>query len=224
VSVELTFGDTSKQTMVVEVDTEPYVDPNGIYDRPNILKAREPSSSLGYDYIALKNMHGGPVIIDTDGAVRWVGPDVGDSTSTAFLGNGFEIGSQDSTVLAMVELDGTVGQVTLVAPGYLNFHHNIDAGKTSLLADVDHLADGVKHLESKVAEVTAVGVVLGEWDLANDGQSLLINYAVADNRTHARVVGLDASHNTVFDFEYSTTSCDTSWNAILLPLQRMEFR
>ena len=344
---------------------------------------------MGYDYIALKNMHGGPVIIDTDGAVRWVGPDVGDSTSTAFLDNGFEIGSQDSTVLTRVEFDGTVGQVTLVAPSYSNFHHNIDAGKTGLLAEVDHLVDGVKHLESKVADVTTAGVVLREWDVAtifsdymrsrgddpsafvrpavdwfhmnaaiydprddtviassresfvvkldyqtgnivwifgdptkywytfaslrdkavllppdelypigqhalsitaagelmlfnngfaslnqpagapvgesrsysavsayvidaasltahevwrfdhdrsilsqicssayeaDDGQSLLINYAVADNRTHARVVGLDASRNPVFDFEYPTTSCDTSWNAIPLPLQHMEFR
>jgi len=73
-----------------------------------------------------------------------------------------------------------VGQVTLGAADYLNFHHNIE--------------------------------------------SLLIDYAVADNRTHARVVGLDASHNTVFDFEYPTASCDTSWNAIPLPLQHMEFR
>ena len=47
VSVELTFVDTSKQTMVVKVDTEPYVDPNGIYDRPNILKAREPEQFVG---------------------------------------------------------------------------------------------------------------------------------------------------------------------------------
>jgi len=119
------------------------------------------------------------------GAVRWVSPDVGDSTSTAFLDNGFEIGSQDSTVLTRVEVDGRVGRVTLVA----------------ILSQIC----------SSAYE-------------ADDGQSLLINYAVADNRTHARVIGLDASRNPVFDFEYPTTSCDTSWNAIPLPLQHMEFR
>ena len=131
VSIELTFADASKETLVVEVSTEPYVDPNGIYDRPNILKARELGSSLGFDYIALKNMLGGPVIIDTDGAVRWVGPAIANSTSTAFFDNAFEIGSQDSTVLTRIELDGTVGQVTLDATDYLNFHHNIDAGASA---------------------------------------------------------------------------------------------
>ena len=156
----------------VEVNTEPYVDPNGIYDRLNILKAREPSGSLGYDYIALKNMHGGPVIIDTDGAVRWVGPAIGDSTSTAFLDNGFEIGSQDSTVLTRNELDGTVGQVTLAATDDLNFHHNIDAGKARPLVEVDHLVDGVKRIESKLAEVSAAGAEVREWDL----DSILSDY------------------------------------------------
>jgi hypothetical protein len=388
VTIELTFADATKHAIVVEVDTQPYVDPNGIYDRPNILKAREPGTALGFDYVALKNAFGAPVVIDTDGAVRWVGPAVGDSTSTAFFGNGFEIGSQDSTVLTRVELDGTVGQTTLGATDYLNFHHNIDAGKTGLLVEVDHLVGGVKQIESKLAEVTATGAELREWDVAtifsdymrgrgddpsafvrpgvdwfhmnaaiydprddtviassrenfvvkldyqtgnivwilgdptkywytfaslrekavllpagdlypigqhaisitaagelmlfnnglaslnepagapagenrsysavsafaidttsltahevwrfdhgrsvlsqicssayeaDGGQSLLINYAVADNRTHARVVGLDASHNTVFDIEYPTTSCDTSWNAIPLPLQHLEF-
>ena len=47
-----------------------------------------------------------------------------------------------------------------------------------------------------------------------DGKSVLISYAVASQRTKARLVGLDASRNVVFDFEYPTTGCNTSWNAI----------
>jgi arylsulfate sulfotransferase len=45
-------------------------------------------------------------------------------------------------------------------------------------------------------------------------QSLLVDYAVADNDTEARLVGLDSSQNVVFDFQYSTGACDTSWNAV----------
>jgi len=47
------------------------------------------------------------------------------------------------------------------------------------------------------------------------GQSILVDYAVADETTQTRLVGLDSSHNVVFDFEYpNVTLCDTSWNAL----------
>jgi arylsulfate sulfotransferase len=46
------------------------------------------------------------------------------------------------------------------------------------------------------------------------GQSILVDYATADNKTEARLVGLDADHNVVFDFQYPTVPCNTSWNAL----------
>jgi arylsulfate sulfotransferase len=45
------------------------------------------------------------------------------------------------------------------------------------------------------------------------GGSVLVDYAVADGDTETRLVGLDAAHNVVFDFEYPTQFCNTSWNA-----------
>src|SRR5262245_36373688 len=85
VSIEMAFADGSTQALAVEVDTEPFVDPTGIYANPTVLKARAPGSALGFDYLVLKNMRGGPIVIDTDGAVRWVAPaGVVDSTSTVF--------------------------------------------------------------------------------------------------------------------------------------------
>jgi hypothetical protein len=45
------------------------------------------------------------------------------------------------------------------------------------------------------------------------GESLLLDYAIANNQTEALLVGLDSSHNTVFEFVYPTTGCGTSWNA-----------
>jgi hypothetical protein len=47
------------------------------------------------------------------------------------------------------------------------------------------------------------------------GQSVLVDYAVTDGFLQSRLVGLDANHNVVFDFEYANqaNSCDTSWNA-----------
>jgi len=390
VSIELTYADASTQAMSIELTTAAYADPNAIYDRPTILKAREPGSALGFDYLALKNMNGGPIIIDTDGAIRWVAPAaVTDSTSTAFFANGFEVGAKDSTVLWRFELDGTVTPTTLDnQSGYTNFHHNIDHGKTGLLVELDRQANGAQQLESTLAEVTPDGSVIQQWDLAaifsdlmrnggddpaafvrpgidwfhmnattydpnddslvvssrenfvvkidyqsgrivwifgdptkywfsfaslrakalslpagdlypigqhgisitsggnlmlfnnglgslsqpagtsagdsrdysavstyaidaatlsahevrrfdhdrtilsqicssayqaDDHQSLLIDYAVADNRTHTRLMGLDPSQNVAFDFEYPTTPCTTSWNAIPVPLQALTF-
>jgi arylsulfate sulfotransferase len=50
---------------------------------------------------------------------------------------------------------------------------------------------------------------------AASSQTLLVDYAEADNGTEARLVGLDSSHNVVFDFQYSTeASCQSSWNAV----------
>ena len=45
------------------------------------------------------------------------------------------------------------------------------------------------------------------------GGSLLVDYATAAADTEARLVGLDAARNVVFDFQYPTQSCNTSWNA-----------
>lgn len=45
------------------------------------------------------------------------------------------------------------------------------------------------------------------------GKSILVNYAVADNSTKALLVGLDSNHDMVFEFEYPTSGCNTSWNA-----------
>jgi arylsulfate sulfotransferase len=53
------------------------------------------------------------------------------------------------------------------------------------------------------------------------GGSILVSYAVASNRTKARLVGLDPSRNVLFDFEYATSGCATSWNAEPMPFEAM---
>ena len=55
------------------------------------------------------------------------------------------------------------------------------------------------------------------------GQSVLVDYAVADNFSQARLVGLDANHNVVFDFQYvnELNTCNTSWNAIPIALDNL---
>jgi hypothetical protein len=51
---------------------------------------------------------------------------------------------------------------------------------------------------------------------AYEGQekSILVDYAFADLGIHTRVVGLNAAHDVVFDFEYKSSACGTGWNAL----------
>ena len=57
--------------------------------------------------------------------------------------------------------------------------------------------------------------------LETKGGSLLVNYATASSRTKARLVGLDPSRNVMFDFEYASKICDTSWAAEPIDFDRM---
>jgi hypothetical protein len=57
------------------------------------------------------------------------------------------------------------------------------------------------------------------------GQSILVDYAVADNFAKALLVGLDSNHNPVFEFDYSNNSgCNTSWNARPIPLDDLKVK
>ena len=58
---------------------------------------------------------------------------------------------------------------------------------------------------------------------AADG-SVLVSYATADNFAHARLIGLDSQRRVTFDFQYDTTPCGTSWNAVPLALERLDYR
>jgi arylsulfate sulfotransferase len=55
------------------------------------------------------------------------------------------------------------------------------------------------------------------------GKSYLADFATADNRAHARLVGLDSNLDVVFDFQYaSPTTCGGAWNAIPIGLEDLQ--
>lgn len=75
VEVTYKFKGQSSQKETITVPTAIFEDPTGVYTNPTILQARLPKAKLSYDFIMLKNFasDNSPVIIDTDGEVRWVG-------------------------------------------------------------------------------------------------------------------------------------------------------
>src|SRR6185295_1079385 len=89
VSITLSFVDCSTQTLTGTVTAAAYADPNGVYDHPLFIKSRATGSELGFDFFMMKSGAGTPIIVDTDGAIRWVGLGTENSISSAFTDNGF---------------------------------------------------------------------------------------------------------------------------------------
>ena len=382
-AVDFQFTDGSKKSLEFDITTAAYSDPNGIYDSPTVLKKRQPGSELGFDFFAMKSALGTPVVVDSDGELRWVGTGPSNSISSAFQNNGFIVGEPGSATFSRLELDGTVKQTLLGSLSYTGFHHNIDPGKFNLLGEMKVASN----MESVAIEFDGTGQVLKEWDfsallstymrsqgddpsnfvrpgsdwfhmnaatydprddslivssrenfvikvdystgriiwilgdptkywytfaslrakalvlqdgglypigqhatsitsdgllmLFNDGlgsfnqpsgapagdsrtysavsayaidpvtqtarevwhfdygqsinasvcssayesseKSILVDFAVADDATHARLVGLNANHQVVFDFQYPDKQCNTSWNAQPVPFEKLNF-
>ena len=166
VDIQLTFSDASTQRLQADITTATFVDPNATFDRPKVTTKRSPGSSLGFDFFYIKPLLGVPLVVDSDGELRWVGIGSENGISSTFYDNAFIVGDQKSMKFRRLELDGTSSQSMVQSASYRNFHHNIDPGKQGLLIQVDAGSDGVVNLESIIADVSPSGQVLKQWDFA----------------------------------------------------------
>jgi hypothetical protein len=163
VTLNYVFNDNSSKESTFSVPTEAY-EGQCSYKNATVVKPRTRSTSLSYDFMLLRNSCGddSPAILDTDGALRWVGTAGVRNVSTVFFDNAVYIGTRGTQLLRM-ELDG---QVNLVGDygnlGVTSFHHNIDRGKNGLLLEVDTNTD----IESVILEVDKEGNLLRRWNMA----------------------------------------------------------
>ena len=120
---------------------------------------------LSYDYFMIKSTCSSfsPAVIDSDGALRWVGTAGVSSTNSAFFNNAFYILGNGPRFFR-IELDGAVTQVGDYSDvGVRYFHHNMDPGKVGLILD----ANTQDYYESVNMEVDPyTGAVLKTWNLA----------------------------------------------------------
>jgi len=166
VDIHLDRSDGSTESLRTRIEAQPYVDTNGVYDRLTMLKARTPGDGLGFDFIFLKSILGSPVLLDSDGNVRWVVPGVPIALSSTFHKGGFIVGGGTSSAFQRVEMDGHIENLQLNVAGITNFHHDIVPGKQGLLMMVDATRNGTAILESILMEVEPTdGSVLRQWDL-----------------------------------------------------------
>jgi arylsulfate sulfotransferase len=165
VTLTATFSDGSSHTQRLDIPTARYAGQAAEYGAPNILKARSANSAPGFDFVMIKNGMSTPVVIDTDGNLRWVGSGIADSFASTFGGDAFVVGSYNSPDLYRLELNSAFTTARLSDPTFTNFHHGISFGKTGFLVELDVLDNGVRKIESALAEVSASGRVLKQWDM-----------------------------------------------------------
>jgi arylsulfate sulfotransferase len=162
------FMDGSSKQAVTSIATTTFNDEGCQYNNPTIIQPRTNSTQLSYDYIFDRSACGtfSPVILDSDGRLRWVSPlptlNALFAAST-FYDNAVYVtqGSQ----LVRIELDGTVLVVAdYSSNGAVHFHHNIDPGKKGLLLE----PDTTSYFESTIMEVDGNdGHVLKTFNMAN---------------------------------------------------------
>lgn len=203
-SVELkaTFKDGSARRLTLAIPTKPWNDPTGRYINPTVLRARSSAEKLSYDYIMLKGYVSGlsPVIIDTEGEVRWVGTAGASSQGAILYQNGIYVAR--GTTLTRMELDGTFANVAdYASQGVVEFHHNFDPGKRGILVEVDTS----EALESVVLEVDAkTGETLQTWDMNEILRDAML--AGGDDPNGLVKEGVDWFHNNACSYQKSTDS------------------
>jgi arylsulfate sulfotransferase len=196
VALEFGFQDGSTLTLATNITTADYADPTGVYMHPTIVKQRAAGSALGFDFFYMKSYIGSPIIVDTDGEVRWAAPGIANAWSSALQDDEFVIGDASSAVVHRLRLDGTMEQnpvTPLASASVINFHHNIDYGSVGLLAEVNTQEGSVQNVESTMLEITEQGSVLNQWDLGPLISAYMLS--MGDDPTAFVRPGFDWFHN-----------------------------
>jgi len=162
------FLDGSSKQDVTAVTTATFDDQGCGYNNPTKLQPRTNSTHLSYDYIFDRSACGdfSPVILDSDGALRWVSPLPTESAlfaSSTFFDNAVYL--TEGSQLFRIELDDSISLLADYSNiGVVNLHHNIDTGKTGLLIE----PDTTSYFESVILEVNSSdGTVLNTFNMAS---------------------------------------------------------
>ncbi|MEO7725034.1 MAG: aryl-sulfate sulfotransferase [Chthoniobacterales bacterium] len=164
-SVVLTyaFNDGSSRKESTTIATANFFD-SCDYENPTVIQPKTEGSSLSFDYILLKGACStySPAIIDTDGALRWVGTAGLKFYSLAFFENSVYVAY--GPLIYRNDLDGTVELLGDYSKnGVEGFHHNVDRGKFGLLFEVN----SKEYLESIIMEIDTAGTLLKTWNMAD---------------------------------------------------------
>jgi arylsulfate sulfotransferase len=133
-----------------------------VYDAPVFIQRRAAGSALDFDFFAMKSGLGTPVIVDTDGEIRWVGMSDKSHITSVFTDNGFLTGSQGARSVWRAELDGSEVDWPSAPSVYRRFHHNLEEGKTGFLGGLNTATD----FQSTIVEFSRTGGFFKTWNFA----------------------------------------------------------
>jgi arylsulfate sulfotransferase len=220
------FLDGSSKQAVTSITTPPFDDQGCGYNNPTMLQPRTNNTSLSYDYIFDRSSCGtfSPVILDSDGALRWVSPLPANSAlfaASTFSDNAVYV-TQNSQVFRIELSDG---RIRLLADysniGVEHLHHNIDTGKTGLLIEPDTTAFyesiilEVDHLDGRVLRTFNMAAIISAAMVAGgDDPSQFVFHTpddwfhingVAYNRADDSLV-VSSRENFLICIDYQTTA------------------
>ncbi len=173
------FIDGTSQQNTVTMTTPAYTAAS-TFRTPNVLHARLANTPLSYDFIYVKGQNDGatPIIIDTDGKIRWIGTNGVIRETSPFdnacynsTGSGITRIDFDGVVTPVKDYSGVNLNYTGVNGTLHNFpigtvsdvnHHNIDPGKTGILLE----ANTTTQTEAVALEVDKHGNILHSWNFA----------------------------------------------------------
>jgi hypothetical protein len=196
VRVKYFEGSVLAKDMTLKVTAGVWKDPfgpEGLYKNPEKIIPRNNAIALDFSYMMLKATATGstPVVLDTDGEVRWVGVRQGPTQSSIFYDNAMYIGN--GTSIRRTELDGRFSLVANYAGSNgVTFvgHHNYDRGKDGILIEVNRTTE----IEAAILEISPVtGQVLRTFDLATIIENDMLAYG--DNPSGFVQRGVDFFHN-----------------------------
>lgn len=165
VALTYVFHDGSSEGAVTNVATQPFDDACH-YGSPTVHLPRT-AAPLSYDYmlVATSCSTNSPAVIDTDGALRWVGTGDAQKSVATFYRNRVYLSSDNlSRGLLRLELDGEVKTIaTANSLDIVGLHHSIDRGKYGLILDVNT----EEWVASVNIEIDETGNVLKKWSLGD---------------------------------------------------------
>ncbi len=123
--------------------------------------------------------------------------------------------TSDGYVMIMNDGYGSINQPPGEPAGLTRTYSEVSAYSVNAAAMTAHQVWGFNYGQSIYSPICGSSY-------EGPGKSYLVDFAVADNFQHARLVGLDSNRNVVFDFQYQSVGyCVAAWNAIPVPFENL---